>query len=246
MAATTALSTKDMANQKIINLGAPSNPNDAARKTDVDTAQSAAQAYTDAQLAGVVSGMVLKGSVRAVSTTNVNLAAPGTSIDGVTAANGDVFLLAGQTTGSQNGPYVFNGSAVAMTRATNWDSAGEAVVGSYWIVREGTNADKFAIMTNDTFVLNTTTAAFIYIGAVGGSGFTSFKQDIPAISAGATGTITHNLNSRDVAWAIRLTGSPYNFVTDVEVEATTVNTLDIKPDVAMTSAQYRIMIWLVP
>jgi hypothetical protein len=232
-----------MANQKIINLGAPSNPNDAARKTDVDTAQSAAQTYTDTQLAAVVSGQTLKGAVRAVSTTNVTLATPGTTIDGLTAANGEIFLLAGQTTGSQNGPYVFNGSASPMTRATNWDSAGEAVVGSYWVVREGTNADKFALMTNDSFTLNTTTAAFAYIGSVAGGGFTSFKQDVPAISAGATGTITHNLNTRDVAWALRLTGSPYNYVTDVEIEATTVNTLDIKPDVAMTSAQYRIMIW---
>src|SRR4029078_5409233 len=101
---------------------------------------------------GLQSGLVLKGSVRAATTTNITIATPGTTIDGLTAANGEIFLLMGQLTASQNGPWVFNGSAAAMTRPANFDTSAEAVLGSFWDVREGTYADTFVLMTNDTTV----------------------------------------------------------------------------------------------
>ena len=145
---------------------------------DPTTAQEAAtKNYVDSQIAGVASGQVLKGSVRVATSTNVNLAAPGAAIDGVTLTNGDLFLAMGQTTGAQNGPYVFNGAAAAATRALNWDSAPEAVIGSYWVVAEGTNADKFALMTNDTFTFNTTTATFVTIGSSTSIG--RFRRRLP-------------------------------------------------------------------
>lgn len=136
---------------------------------DPSSAQDAAtKAYVDSGLASIASGSVLKGAVKAAATTNINIASAPTTIDGITAANGDVFLLTGQTTGSQNGPYVWVSSGAAMTRATNWDSSGEAVLGSYWIVQQGTNADTFAMMTNDTAItLGTTVPAFAFRGASG-------------------------------------------------------------------------------
>lgn len=146
-----------LASQKIINLLDPTNPQDAATKN-----------YVDTSLASVASGSVLKGAVRVATTTNVNLASPGSTLDGITMATGELFLATGQTTGSQNGPYVFNGAASAATRALNWDTTGEAVLGSYWIVQQGTNADTFAMMTNDTAItLGTTTPAFTFRGASG-------------------------------------------------------------------------------
>lgn len=152
---------------KLTNVTDPSSNQDAATKN-----------YVDTQLAGVASGQVLKGSVRAAVTTNVNLASPGTTLDGLTAANGEIYLLTAQSTGSQGGPYVYNGSGSAMTRATNWDTSGEAVLGSYWIVREGTKADTFALLTNDSAItLGTTTPVFTFISAtgatyIGGNGLT--------------------------------------------------------------------------
>jgi hypothetical protein len=152
---------------KLTNVTDPSSNQDAATKN-----------YVDTQLAGLTSGQVLKGSVRAAVTTNVNLASPGTTLDGLTAANGEIYLLTAQTTGSQDGPYVYNGSGSAMTRATNWDTSGEAVLGSYWIVREGTKADTFALLTNDSAItLGTTTPVFTFISAtgatyIGGNGLT--------------------------------------------------------------------------
>lgn len=119
--------------QRITNLATPSASTDAVNKQYVDDAR--------AGIAGV------KDPVRAASTTNVNLSAPGTSIGGVTMATNDRFLAANQTTGSQNGIYVYNGSAAAATRATDADTAGEILDGTLVAVSEGTYAGNQFIQT---------------------------------------------------------------------------------------------------
>lgn len=227
MAAPTAL--LNLNNQRITSLAAPSASTDAATKT-----------YVDDALAGLASGQVMKGAVRVAATSNVNISAPGTSIDGVTLSNGDLVLLTAQTTGSQNGPYVFNGSGSAMTRASNWDTNGEASVGSYWVVGEGTRADQFALLTNDTAItLGTTVPAFTFISASTSIG--RYAVDSPTVSAGGSWVVTHNLGSRDVTVDIRRAASPYDFV-DVAVEATDTNTVTVKPDVSMASGEYRAIV----
>jgi hypothetical protein len=56
--------------------------------------------------------------VAATATTNVNISSPGTStFNGTTVSAGQVVRLIVQTNASQNGYYVFNGSASAMTLA---------------------------------------------------------------------------------------------------------------------------------
>ena len=57
--------------------------------------------------------------VRAKTTANINIASPGATHDDVTLVNGDRLLVGSQTTGSQNGIYVFNGASSALTRATD-------------------------------------------------------------------------------------------------------------------------------
>jgi hypothetical protein len=228
MAAPTA--AVSMNSQKITNLAAPTaGSTDAARAVDIDNA-----------VASLTSGQTLKGSVRVVTSTNVNLAAPGASLDGVAMSNGDVFLAAGQTTGSQNGPYVFNGAASAATRATNWDSAGEAVVGSYWIVREGTQADKFALLTNDTFTLNTTTGAFTYVGATAGSdNDTGYAANVGTGSAGPY-SVVHSLNSTDITVQLReLAGNSFKLVYWKVVDA---NTISVEPDETWASNSHRVVV----
>jgi hypothetical protein len=299
MSARKASSNLDMnGTLKVINLGAPTAAsNDAARKVDVEAAQTAASSranhvgtqlsstisdfdtqvhtsrldqmaaptgpvsygnqritnvldptaagdaasrnYVDNALAGVATGQVLKGTVRAVSLANVNITAAPTTIDGLTCAAGDVYLLAGQTTGAENGPYTWNSAGTAMTRAGNWDTAGEAVVGSYWIVREGTNADKFALMTNDTFTLTATTAAFNYIG-VTSSATAPVEQDLG--TGGSTQfTITHNFGTRAVKVVVFRVASPYDEV-DVYVEHTDVNTVTVKPDVVWAIGEFHAVV----
>lgn len=114
--------------QKITNLAAgTAGSTDAARMIDIDNARA---------------GLSVKDPVRVAAQANVNLASPGTTVDGVTMSNGQRFLAPAQTTASQNGIYVFNGSGSTATRATDADAEGEVVDGSIVAVQEGTDAGK--------------------------------------------------------------------------------------------------------
>jgi hypothetical protein len=214
--------------QRIASLADPTSAQDAATRN-----------YVDTSLAGVASGQVLKGTVRAATTANVNIASAPATIDGITPANGDIFLLAGQTTGTQNGPYTWTSAGTAMARAGNWDAAGEAVVGSYWIVREGTSADKFALLTNDTFTLGTSTAAFSFIG-VASAGTAPVEQDL-GNGALTSFAITHSFGTRAVNVVVYRVASPYDEV-DVYVEHTDLNTVTLKPDVVWAANEFHAVV----
>jgi hypothetical protein len=224
-------------NQQLINVADPGTAQAAATKN-----------YVDTQLAGLVSGQTLKGTVRVANTAgNVNTASPGAAIDGVALVAGDLVLLTAQTTTGQNGPWVWNGAAVAMTRPANWDTTVEATLGSYWVVREGTKADNFALLTNDTAITITgTTAApapaFTFFSAVGGSAPGRFNVDCPAIAAGATWTVTHNLGSTDVHVVIKRVASPFDFIEDVFISTPDANTVNVIPDIALAAAEFRAIV----
>lgn len=207
----------------------------------VSAQDAATKNYVDTALASTASGLTLKGKVEVVHTANVTISNPGTAtFDGQTISNGQVVLLAGQTTGSQNGPYVFNGSGVAMTRATNWDTSGEAVVGSFWTVVRGTKADQIALMTNDTFVLNTDTAAFTYFVPGGSSdNDTSFSANVGTGSAGPY-SVTHSLGTLDVIVQVReLSG---NHIVAVDWNTSSTNAISINPDETWATNSHRVTI----
>lgn len=90
------------------------------------------------QLNAAIEGLNWKDSVRAASTVNLTLTGPGSSIDGVTLSSGDRVLVKNQTTVSQNGIYVFNGSAVTMTRSTDASTFAE-LEGATVVVEEGSS-----------------------------------------------------------------------------------------------------------
>jgi len=148
------LTGADLSNQKIINLADGTSPTDAVTKQQLDAA---------------VRGLDWKQSVRAASTTNVTLASPGASMDGVTLASGDRVLLKDQTTASQNGIYTWSASGSALVRANDADSSAEVTGGMAVTVTEGTvNADKvYVLTTNDPITLDTTSLAFAPLGGGG-------------------------------------------------------------------------------
>lgn len=154
-----------LASHKLTNVTDGVSAQDAATKGQLDTA-----------IAALTSGQVIKGAVRCAATTNISLSSPGATIDTVSMTTGDIVLLTAQTTGSQNGPYVWAGASTLLVRAGNWNTSGEAVLGSYWVVEQGSKADNYALLTNDApITLGTDTPAFTFIGGVAITGSSTIQ-----------------------------------------------------------------------
>lgn len=141
------------------------NAADATQPTDLTTLQ---------QVQALINARSPKDDVIVRTTTNINLASPGATLDGVTMSAGQRWLATGQTTGSQNGIYVWNGAAVAATRAPDADTI-QKLSGAVVAVQRGTDGDKIFLGTNDdTDTLGTTTITFVQTGVgtsyLGGAG----------------------------------------------------------------------------
>jgi hypothetical protein len=217
--------------QKIISLLDPTSAQDAATKNYVDSSVSTSAA-----------GLVFKGKVRAATAANVSVTSAPATIDGVTPTAGDVFLLTGQTTGSENGPRVWTAAAAAMAYATNWNTTALATPGSLWVVQQGTFDNQLAIMSNDTFTLGTTTAAFVFLNpASAADNDTGYTTTSPSVTAGTTWTVTHSLGSKAVTVAVYRTASPFDEV-DVYITRDTTTTIGITPDIAMASGEYTVIV----
>lgn len=115
------------------------------------------KAYVD----GVATGLDVKDSCRVATSAAVTLSGPGASIDGVSMNNGDRVLVKNQGDAEENGIYVFNGAASAMTRAEDADSDAKVTAGMFTFIEEGTHADQgWVLTTNNPIDLGVTELAF--------------------------------------------------------------------------------------
>ncbi len=133
---------------RVLNLPAPVDPNEPARLADLNSA---------------VEGLAWKDSVRVATQSNINLSSPGSSIDGVSMTSGDRVLVRNQSTQSENGIYIWNGAAVAMTRSLDASTSAEleqAVV----TVEEGTDAATSWRQTQVNFTLGSGNVAWTQFG----------------------------------------------------------------------------------
>ena len=168
----------DLQSQKAVNLADPSANTDAANKQYVDN---------------VARGLMWKAPVRAASTTSVTTTAPGATIDGVALAANDRVLLKDQATPAQNGLWVWNGAAVAMTRTVDADATGELAPGTAVSVTEGTvNGDKVWMITSDAAItVGTTSQTWGQLGGgtsyTAGNGIAIAANAISAVAAASGG-----------------------------------------------------------
>jgi hypothetical protein len=169
----------DVVGAKVINLADPSAATDAVNLQ---------------YLQAFVRGLRWKEPVRAASTANVTIASPGASIDGVTLAANDRVLLKNQSTGSQNGIYVWNGAAVPMTRALDADSSAEVVGASVLVTEGSTLANKQFNQTTEPVTLDTTALTWVEFGG-GGTAYTAGN----GLTGSTTFSVLSNGTSIDVS-----------------------------------------------
>lgn len=146
-----------------------------ARLKNLPDAIDPQDAVTFAQLSSAVEGLSWKDSARVASLSNLNLAASGATIDGVTMVVNDRFVALAQSLPAQCGIYIWNGAAVPATRALDASTFAEleqAVIS----VEEGTNA-------------NTTWRQTQVNGTIGVDPvvFTSFASAVPIASESTAG-----------------------------------------------------------
>jgi hypothetical protein len=178
-------SAVSMNGQRLTGLSAPASGTDAVNQNYVDAAVSTGNN---------------KGTARVVATTNITLATPGATIDGVTMASSDIVLLIGQSAAAENGLYVWSGASSALVRTTNADTSAEVKSGLFVFVTEGTaNADNgYTLVTNDPITLGTTALTFVQTSGAGqitaGTGMTK-TGNVLNVAAG-TGMVA---NADDMA-----------------------------------------------
>lgn len=176
--ATKILNGADLQGQKVVNSAAGTNPNDLV---------------TYQQLLNALAGLDWHPHVRVMTSSNTTISGPGATIDGVTMAAGDRVLLTGQTTGSQNGAWIWNGSASAMTRPTDYPAATALVKPSAtFFVTEGTaNHDTAWTLTTDgTVTVDTTSTSWAQVGGGGtytaGNGLQLSSNQFSVLAADST------------------------------------------------------------
>jgi hypothetical protein len=158
------------------------------------------KAHLDTVIAQSINNQDWKASCRVAVATNVNIAAPGATLDGVSMNNGDRVLLFAQSTASENFIWVWNGASTAMTRATDADGNTEVTPQAATTIEEGTSASKSFRITNTGAIIVGTTAitvqSFVTLASANPS------VDNKFMTASATTT------NEDLACATAMTATP--------------------------------------
>jgi hypothetical protein len=163
--------------------------NSSARILNLPDPSAAQHPATKAYVDSAIEGLAWKDSCRVATQSNLNLASPGSTIDGVTMDTSDRVLVRNQSTASQNGIYIWNGAAVAMTRAPDCSTAAELEQATV-SVEEGTDAGTTWRQTAVNFTLDSGSVAWAAFGSSvpDASETTAGKAELATQSETDTGT----------------------------------------------------------
>lgn len=214
---------QDMGGFKLTGVADPTLAQDAATK-----------AYVDA----VATGLNIKNSVRAATTTPGALATAyenGDTIDGVVLSTGDRILIKDQSVASENGIYVVQATG-APIRATDADTDAEVTAGMFTFIEEGTTlADTgWVLSTDNPITVNTTGLTFTQFSTAGvtqaGNGMVQVGTDFNVVAA--DNSLTINANDMQVkvdpARAITTTASGIGSNVDNSTIEISGNALQVK------------------
>ena len=164
-----------------------------------------------------ISDIDYKQAVRVITVANVTLSggAPA-EVDGVSLVVGNRVLVAGQSTGSQNGLYVVQtvgaGSNGTWVRSSDGNADGEIEAGMIVMVTEGTvyKDTQWKLTTNDPIIIGTTplvfeqNSAFAFgnISANGTAVLANTVGDSVTFTAGDNIAITGNNTTKTVNFAV--------------------------------------------
>jgi len=172
-----------------------------------------------------ISDIDYKQAVRVVTLTNVTLAggAPN-AVDSVNLVAGDRVLVAGQSTGSQNGLYVVQtvgaGSNGTWIRSSDGNTNGEIEAGMIVMVTEGSvYADtQWKLITNDPIIIGTSILTFEQSSAYAFGTVSANATSVVADSVGDTLTITPGNN-------IAITGNNTSKTVTIGVTGISLNSI---------------------
>ncbi|MCP4743538.1 MAG: hypothetical protein GY871_15135, partial [Actinomycetales bacterium] len=122
-----------------------------------DPSHAVNKAYVD----GLGDTLETKEAARVAALTNIDLVAPAPEIDGVTLAEGDRVLLAGQTNSAENGVYL-SGADGTLTRAGDFNAIEKIGGGSHLFIQEGSQAGQGYVLADlgEAFELGTSALVF--------------------------------------------------------------------------------------
>jgi hypothetical protein len=214
---------------KVVNLPNPTANQDAATKAYVDAA---------------IEQLAQKDNVRVRTSSNISLASPGATLDGVTMVVNDRVLVAGQTTQSENGIYIYNGSSVAMTRSADANAAIE-LVNAIVPVDEGTSAGTVWRQTAVNITLGSTAILFVAFGTVAAAASETSAGIAEIATQAETDTGTDDLRIVTPLKLANYAGRKLKFSQDIGDGSATqytithnLNTRDLTAIVRRNSGQY--------
>ena len=138
--------------------------------TTQDTPAGGSSVVNKNYVDSVAAGLSWKESVKVATVANITLTGAGTTaIDSISIASGDRILVKNQSSASENGIYVSDGTD--LLRADDMDNAAE-FAGSAVFIQEGSFADQGYVCTNDGDVnVNTDAVAFTQFTGTGAFNF---------------------------------------------------------------------------